>query len=90
MIEHHETEDSDRLPAGPLLDALGVTLAVTPDQQLVEVVVIGKVVEFGDEDPGVSLVFGTNAGLDWIAQRGLVHVAEKLLSNGLAADEEED
>lgn len=68
-------------PVGPLLDALGVRIALDESQQLVEVLVIGKVVDFqADRRVATSLVIGASDGLDWIAQRGLVSASADILT----------
>lgn len=66
---------------GPVLDALGVHLHLEDGQQLVEAMVIGKVVDFGeDRRVGTSMVIGTSDGLDWISQRGLLAAARDVLT----------
>lgn len=63
-------------PIGPLLDALGVTIGLEPDQQITEVVVIGKLVHFGS---GATRLFTSSSeGLDWIAQLGLIAAAKQV------------
>jgi hypothetical protein len=66
-------------PVGPLLDALGVTIELDANQQLTEVVVIGRVVDFVDNTTG--LVIGTSRGCDWISQRGLLAAAQHILDD---------
>jgi hypothetical protein len=65
-------------PAGPVVDALGVTLDIDDDQQVTEVLVLAKVATFSDGG-GTGLVLGSSAGLDWVAQRGLVSAAQYVL-----------
>ncbi|MGH3927541.1 MAG: hypothetical protein ACRDS1_04190 [Pseudonocardiaceae bacterium] len=67
-------------PAGPLLDALGVTIDLKPDQQLTEALVIGKLADFDGGD--TALVLAKSKGLDWIAQLGLVHGARLVCDGG--------
>lgn len=74
-------------PAGQLLDALGVTITLADGQQLVEAVVVGKAIGFGDER-STSLVIGSSNGLDWISQRGLVAAADDVLSGDIRRDED--
>jgi hypothetical protein len=74
-------------PAGQLLDALGVTITLADGQQLVEAVVVGKAIGFGDER-STSLVIGSSSGLDWISQRGLVAAADDVLSGDIRRDED--
>ena len=68
------------VPAGPILDALGVALDVAENDQVTEVLVIAKVASFG-EDGGTGLILGTSDGLDWVAQRGLVSTAQWVLDH---------
>lgn len=65
-------------PAGPLLDNLGVTLDIEDGDQLTDVMVIGRVTDFTTGDTG--LVLATSPGLDWIAQHGLIRVAELVIN----------
>lgn len=64
---------------GALLDSLGVTMDLGEDQQLVEVVVLGKVAHF--DTGGTSVVLGNSEGLDWISQRGIVSAAQHVLDS---------
>lgn len=66
-------------PAGPLLDALGVTIDLDPDQQLTEALVIGKVADF--DSSNTILVLASSEGLDWIAQLGLLHAALQVVDS---------
>jgi hypothetical protein len=72
-------------PAGPLLDALAVTLDIEDGDQLTEVLVLGKVTNFESGDTG--LVIGTSEGLDWIAQHGLIRVGELVIGRAHVGDE---
>jgi hypothetical protein len=65
-------------PIGPLLDALGVTIELEDNQQLTEVLVIAKSVDFTSDDPP-ALVLASSDGLDWIAGRGLMYAAQYVL-----------
>lgn len=67
-------------PIGPLLDALGVRIRLDDGQQLVEAMVIGKVVDFRIERRiATSMIIGTSDGLDWIDQRGLLAAGTDIL-----------
>lgn len=68
------------VPAGPVLDALGVMLDVEQADQVTEVIVIAKVASFG-ESGGTGLVLATSNGLDWVAQRGLLSTAQWVLDH---------
>lgn len=74
------TDDSEAdQPVGPLLDALGVTIELGPNQHLTECVVLGKIIDIDDNTTG--LVVGASLGCDWISQRGLVAAAQHILDN---------
>lgn len=64
---------------GALLDALGVRMRLEAGQQLVEVVVVGKVVDFTDARASTAMVLSASPGLDWIGQRGLLAVGQDVL-----------
>lgn len=70
--------DHEQHPAGPVLDELGVTLDLDPQDRVTEVMVLAKVTNL---DTGrVALVIADN-GLDWIAQRGLHSAAQHVLDD---------
>ncbi len=70
-------------PAGPLLDALGVTINLDEHQQLTDVMVVGRVSDFADDGSGTALVIGSNRGNDWIAQLGMLAAARLVLEAGV-------
>lgn len=76
------------VPAGPILDALGVMLDVTEADQVVEVLVIAKVSSFS-EGGGTGLVLATSTALDWVQQRGLVSAAQWVLDQGDVGESED-
>lgn len=55
---------------GAQLDALGVTLDLDDNQHLTDVIVLGRLSDA--ENGETALVIGASAGLDWIAQLGLL------------------
>ena len=69
------------VPAGPVLDALGVMLDVAEADQVTEVMVVAKVASF-ERGGGTGLVIATSPGCDWLAQRGLVSAAQWVLDQG--------
>lgn len=69
---------------GALLDSLGVTLDIDESQQLTDVVVLGKLADFGTG--GTAVVIGNSEGLDWIAQRGIVSAAQHVMDNADPAE----
>jgi len=66
------------VPAGPILDALGVVLDVAENDQVTGALVIAKVSSF-DRDGGTGLILGVSDGCDWVMQRGLVSTAQWVL-----------
>lgn len=65
-----------RHDAGPILDSLGVKLNLLDGEQVVEALVVCKVVDFSrDATPG--LIVASSTGLDWITQLGLLNAALK-------------
>lgn len=74
------------VPAGPILDALGVMLDVADADQVTDVLVIAKIASF-DGDGQTGLVLATSDGCDWVAQRGLVSTAQWILDqSGVGED----
>ena len=71
-------------PIGPLLDALGVTIELEDNQQLTEVLVLGKGTDFDSNE--TALVLAASTGLDWISQRGLVSAAQFILDQDETAE----
>lgn len=64
---------------GSLLDALGVRVELGLGQQLTDVLILGKAVDFAREDDDyekTSLVIATSQHLDWILARGLLSAAQ--------------
>ncbi len=76
--------------AGPVLDALGVTLDLDEHQQVTEAMIIAKIVDFGTDSPGTYLVLSCSKGLDWIAQRGLMSTAQLMLDAPCGHDHDDD
>lgn len=76
------SDDCDCTPAGPILDELGVTLAVKDQDRVTEVLVLAKVMNL--EDGQAGLIIGSN-DLDWIQIEGLVGAARQVMhrSEGL-------
>jgi hypothetical protein len=60
-----------------MIDALGVTLTLDDNQQLTDVLVIGRIADFTDGQTG--LVIGSSNGMDWITQLGLIAAARGVL-----------
>ena len=77
---------TDRSP-GAVLDPLGVTLDLDDDQQVTDVLIVARVVGFG-EDAGTALIVTTNPGCDWITQRGLLSAARSVLDGDLAEQDD--
>lgn len=63
---------------GSRLDALGLRADIGPDQQIMQVLVILKVVDITDDDGDPHLVIAADESTDWIAERGLLHCAREI------------
>lgn len=70
---------SEPRPAGPLLDALGVTLNLDDHDQLTDVLIVARTTDFESGETG--LVIGQSPGLDWVTQYGLVAAARHILDS---------
>lgn len=66
-------------PAGPILDALGVTFDLDEHDHVTEVLVVGKVLDADTGETGV--VLGRTPSTDWVTHYGLLAVARKLLED---------
>jgi len=71
---------ADPAGAGPLLDALGVTLDLEDGQQLTEAIILGKVIDFTDDEPGRAGLIISKSSIDWISQRSLLSAAQRILA----------
>ena len=63
---------SESQPIGQLLDSLGVTSTIAPDDLPVAALVLLKVV---DADGGVRLGLAYSDGMDWITRLGMLTAA---------------
>lgn len=72
------SELGDDKPLGAILDNLGVVGALRDGHQIVEAVVVCKVVDF-DQDGDVSVLMASSTGLDWIARIGLLGAAKDVV-----------
>lgn len=66
-------------PLAPIVDHLGVTHRFTDSQQVTEMVIIMKVLDF--ESGETHLGMSRSNGCDWIGQRGLIYSAVEVLSS---------
>lgn len=80
------TEDDK--PLGAILDNLGVAGTLRPGQQVVEALVICKIIDF-DGDDEVSVLMASNKGLDWVARSGLIAAAKDIVNGGCERVEDE-
>ncbi|BBG01573.1 MULTISPECIES: hypothetical protein [Pseudonocardia] len=64
-------------PAGPILDALGVTFDLDDHDHVTDALVIAKTVDASTGEHGV--VIGQTAVTDWVTQLGLLAVAQRLV-----------
>lgn len=79
--------DEEARPIGATLDALGVTISLTADQQVTEAIVIAKITDF--ESGSTALGMYHSDGLDWIGQLGLL-TAGRYAMEGVAIVADED
>lgn len=68
---------TDDKPLGAILDNLGVVGTIRDGAQVVEALVICKVVDFEGDDE-VSVLLARSSGLDWIARGGLLSAATEV------------
>lgn len=73
MIMHDGHEHG--APIGAILDGLGVTLCLDPNDQMTDVLVISRVV---NADTGQTALGVCHNGLDWITQAGLLAAAREM------------
>jgi hypothetical protein len=71
------SDEEPRQPIGPLLDTLGVTADLDPDQQITEALVLAKVTDFSTGQTALGVY---HSGLDWVAQLGLIEGGRMVLS----------
>jgi hypothetical protein len=71
---------SNEQPIGPMLDGMGVTIDLEPGQQITEVVIIAKVVDFSSGNTAVGLY--KSQGTDWVGQLGLMAAAQQIIDAG--------
>jgi hypothetical protein len=90
MIDPDEAIEA--LPVGPLIDSMGVTMALRPESHLTDVLVIGRTANMDPAAVGKStgLVIAVSDGTDWIVQRGLIEAARTILADAFDADDDED
>lgn len=70
--------------AEDVLAGLDVTLDLTDNQQIVDVVVLARVSDF--ERGGTALAVGASPGVDWIIQGGLLRAALNALDTDTMPD----
>lgn len=63
-------------PAGPVVDGLGVTLALEEGALVSDCILIAKVIN-PDGQPGIAIA--ESDALDWITQYALVKAAERII-----------
>lgn len=78
-----------KVPAGPILDELGVTLDLDDEDRLTEVLLIAKITNLNTGRP--ALLLASN-DLDWIQQWGLHAAAGQvyMTSQPVHGDDEDD
>lgn len=63
-------DQEGNVPAGPIVDELGVRFTMEPTDRITEVLVLAKTTNM--TDGAVALSIAASPGLDWIAQLGLI------------------
>jgi len=64
------------VPIGPVLDQLGITIDLAPQDRLVEVMVLAKVMNLDD---GMPSLYTVSNDLDWIQMHGLLAAAKQVM-----------
>lgn len=82
------SDDDERQQIGSIIDHLGVTAIIGPNQQITEVLVISKLTNF--EDGTTELGVYNSSGMDWIAMLGLFRAGQLLMEIAQFAHTEED
>jgi hypothetical protein len=67
---------SEPQPLGPIVDDLGVTLHLDPDDRVTDILVIAKTADLATGKVGLSM---SSNDLDWIAKMGLLTAANVVL-----------
>lgn len=70
--------------AEEVLAGLDVTLDLTDNQQIIDVVILARVSDF--ERGGTALAVGLSPGVDWIIQGGLLRAALNVLDTDAMPD----
>lgn len=70
-------------PIGPVLDALGVTCDLGEHQQVHEVLVIAKIVDYGGGGTALGVY---HSDVDWIGQLGLLDAARMVIQDAPFSD----
>ena len=73
-------------PVTEIPEVLAVELDLTPNQQILDVVILCRVTDF--ERGGTALAVGISPGVDWIVQRGLLGAAMDELVNQAVQDQD--
>jgi hypothetical protein len=76
----------ERAPIGPLLDELDVSVDLSTDDRITDVLVICRVHNL---ETGRTAVGVYHNDLDWIMQRGLVAAAEHILTGATSEPDDE-
>lgn len=71
---------------GRLLDNLGVTAELDPEDMPTDALVIIKVVR---ETGGVAIVIGASETMDWVTQAGMLTAAQDITSGGYTTTEDD-
>lgn len=66
---------------GELLDGMDVTLDIGEGQQITAVFIVAKLIDLNTG--GTAMTFGSNEGVDWLAQLALMQGADIVLRREL-------
>lgn len=68
---------TDGVPAGPILDELGVTFGIDDTDRVTEVLVLAKTLDLETGEVGLAMAHN---GIDWITRAGLLATAQLVMS----------
>lgn len=75
-----EADSEDGVPAGPILDEMGVRFGLDPDDRVTEVLVLAKTTDLATGAVGLNIA--ASGGLDWVAQLGLLIAGRLIIERG--------
>lgn len=79
----------DDQPLAPIVEKLGITHDMKPSQQVVQMFVLMKVIDFDNEDNTPTLYYCSSPGLDWMEKRALVYITAEVLQQAALKEPDE-